>query len=59
MGATLALTSYANDQKGIPNSTAGAAASATSSTSSSATATQSAIQGAQSTLMSSTLNLLG
>ena len=57
LNATLALTSYANHQAGILNSTATAAAAAIGTGSTQSSDVQKAIQSAQSVSLNSTLNL--
>lgn len=59
LGANLAMTAYTNQQNGIRNATPAEAAQASgSSTAESPAAIQSAIQSAQASLLSNTLNLL-
>jgi hypothetical protein len=61
MSASLALAAYANQQSGIPSGTLGAAATAATSNldSTQSSIVQAAIQSAQSTVLTSSLNLLG
>jgi hypothetical protein len=61
LSASLALAAYANQQSGIPNGTLGAAVTGATSNlaSTQSSIVQAAIQSAQSTVLTSSLNLLG